>query len=210
HAQALGGLSGRLSPPRAARVAEELIALLGDRDTLGYTYVTEALTAVAERLDAQGGLRAAEGLILVLRRKADDFSLVSEPRRAALVAVCRRPDAAGAARVSEAIVAAVRDPQTSARARVLFADALGAVGDRLGPAGAASLEGALVEALAADLADARSLPVRALLGQALASVCGGPGATSAARAAEALVAAIRDPQTPLVALKPLAEALAAV
>jgi hypothetical protein len=37
-----------------------------------------------------------------------------------------------------------------------------------------------------------------------------PGATSAGRAAEALVAALRDPQTPLVAIKPLAEALAAV
>jgi hypothetical protein len=41
-------------------------------------------------------------------------------------------------------------------------------------------------------------------------VSGRPGATGAARAAEALAAAIRHPQTPLASLKPLASALAVV
>jgi hypothetical protein len=112
--------------------------------------------------------------------------------------------------VSEAIVAAVRAPQTSVRARVLLADALVVVVSRLDPAGAAFLEDALVDSLIADLADAKSLSARDLVGQALASVCGRPGARRAARATEALAAAIRDPQTPIGLLKPLAEALAAV
>jgi hypothetical protein len=68
----------------------------------------------------------------------------------------------------------------------------------------------LVDALLADLADAKSRQFRGFLGQALATACGRPGATTAARAAEALAAAIRDPQTPLTTLKPLAAALAAV
>jgi hypothetical protein len=133
-----------------------------------------------------------------------------QPLRAALVSVCRRPDAAGAARLSAAIVAAVRDPQTSVRARALLADALVVVVGRLDPAGAASLEDALVDSLIADLADAKLLSARGLLGQALASVCGRPGARTAALAAEALTSAIRDPRTPSSELKPLAEALAAV
>jgi hypothetical protein len=194
-------------------VAKAILAILGDGDTARFIMhgsIAEALTAVAERLDAEGELRAAEGLVFVLR-KADNGSLLPamEPLRAALVSVCRRPDPAGAARVSEAIVAAVRNPQTSVRARTLLADALVVVG-RLDPAGAASLEDALVDSLIADLADAKHLPARGLLGQALASVCGRPGARRAARAAEALAAAIRDPQTPIGLLKPLAEALAAV
>src|SRR5262249_36498555 len=61
----------------------------------------------------------------------------------------------------------------------------------------------------ADLADASSLSARAAPGQALASVCGRPGARRAAPAAEALAAAIRDPQTPIGLLQPLAEAPAA-
>jgi hypothetical protein len=48
------------------------------------------------------------------------------------------------------------------------------------------------------------------LGQALGAVCGRPGTKRAPRAAEALTAAIRDPQTQLVVLKPLAAALAVV
>jgi hypothetical protein len=217
-ARALGALGERLDAARAARAAEAILAILGDGETVvdGRKYISnetiaEALTAVAERLDAQGGLRAAEGLVFVLR-KADNDSLylTMGPLRAALVSVCRRPDAAGAARVSEAIVAAVRAPQTSVRARVLLANALVVVVGRLDPAGVASLEDALVDSLTADLADAKSLSARVLLGRALASVCGRPGARRAARAAEALAAAIRDPQTPIDSLKPLAEALAAV
>jgi hypothetical protein len=218
-ARALGALGVQLDPARAVRAAESVLAILGDSDTLGgvarefitYPFLTEALTEVAQRLDAQGGLRTAEGLVLVLRKAKDMFP--AEARlRAALVSVCRRLDAPGAARVSEAMVAAVRDPQTSFRARTLFADALVVLGGQLDPARAASLEDALVDALLADLADAKSLLVngRVLLSQALASVCGRPGARRASRTAEALVAAIRDPQTPLSSLKPLAEALAAV
>src|SRR5262249_54067730 len=130
--------------------------------------------------------------------------------RTALVSACRRLDAAAAARVSEAIVAAVRDPQTSVQVRRLFAHALVALDGQLDPTRAASLEDALVDSLVARLADAKSLSDRALLGQALATVCGRPGAKRAACTAEALAAAIRDPQTPPSVLKPLAEALAAV
>jgi len=217
-ARALGALGGRLDAARAARVAEAILAILADRETvvdLNHRYIStdivEALTAVAEHLDAREGLRAAEGLVLVLRNADNDsLPLTMERARAALVSVCRRPDAAGAARVSEAIVAAVRNPQTSVRARAILADALVAVVGRLDPAGAASLEDALVDSLIADLADAKSLSARGVPGHALASVCGRPGARRAPRAAEALAAAIRDPQTPIDLLKPLAEALVAV
>jgi hypothetical protein len=217
HAKALGALGGRLDAVRAARAAEAILAALGDAEAVGgvkrefvmYGFIAEALAEVAERLDAEGGLRVAEGLVLLLR-KTGDIATAMEGLRAALVSACRRLDADGAARVSETIVAAVRDPQTSVRVRTLFAHALVVLGGQLDPAKAASLEGALVDSLVANLADARSLEARGLLGQALASVCGRPGAKSAARAAEALAAAIRDPQTPLALLKPLAEALAAV
>jgi hypothetical protein len=212
HAEALGALCGRLDAARAARVAEALLAMLGVA-TIGdgqpHPYIAQALVEATERLDAEGSLRTAEQLILV-QRTSKDISTAKEPLRAALVSACRRLDAAGAARVSKAIVAALHDPQTSIHARILFTDAFLALCDRLDPAGITSLEGALVDALVADLADVKSLAARGWLGRALASVCGRPGARSAARAAEALVAAIRDPQTPLDRLKPLAEALAAV
>jgi hypothetical protein len=218
-ARALAALGGGLDAARAARAAEAILAMLADRKTVASVkYISngpllDALTALAERLDAQGGLRAAEDLVLVLR-KADNSSLylTMGPLRAALVSVCRRPDATGAARVSEAIVAAVRDPQTSVRARILLAGTHVVVVGRLDPAGASSLEDALVDSLIADLADAKSLYASEveMLGQALLSVCGRPGAKRAARAAEALAAAIRDPKTPIEFLKPLAEALAAV
>jgi hypothetical protein len=165
---------------------------------------------VAERLDARGGLRAAEDLVLVLRRSSGNFVGDVEELRAALVEVCKPLDAAGAAQVVEALIAAVRDPKTSVLVRALFADALAALAGRLTPAQAASLESGLVDSLVADLADANSRKFRGLLGRALAAASGRPGATGAARAAEALTAAIRDPQTPPEALKPLAAALAAV
>src|SRR5262249_56721185 len=102
-----------------------------------------------------GALRAAEELILVLR-KSGPIVLGTELLRTALAAVCRRLDAAGAARVSGAIVAAVRDPKTSAEVRTLFAAALVAIAGQLDPASAASLEGAFVDSLVADLADVNS------------------------------------------------------
>jgi hypothetical protein len=94
--------------------------------------------------------------------------------------------------------------------RILFADTLASLAGRLTPAQAASLESALVDSLLDGLADAKSRQFRGFLGQALAAACGHPGAMDAARAAEALAAAIRDPQTPLMTLKPLAAALAVV
>jgi hypothetical protein len=215
-ARAIGALGERLDAAAAARAAEAILATLADRETVvdvkyvSNSYIADALTAVADRLDAAGGLRAAEGLVFVLQKADNDSLYLSMGHwRAALVSVCRRPDAAGMARVSEAIIVAVRDPQTSVRARIVLAGALVVVG-RLDPARAADLEDALVDSLIADLADAKSLSFRWQVGPAVASICGRPGARRAGRAAEALVAAIRDPQTSIDLLKPLAEALAAV
>jgi hypothetical protein len=106
--------------------------------------------------------------------------------------------------------AAVRGPKTSVSARVLFADGLAALAGRLTPAQAASLESGLVDSLRADLANAKYRQFREVLGPALAAAGGRPGAKGAARAAEALTAALRDPQTPAEALRPLAAALAVV
>jgi hypothetical protein len=106
------------------------------------------------------------------------------------------------------MIPAIRDATTSALVRTLFADALAALADRLTPDQAASFETALVETLVADLTDAKDLHLRGLLGQALVVACGRPGGTGAARVAEALTAAIRDPKTRLPTLKPLAAALA--
>jgi hypothetical protein len=217
-AQALGALCGRLDAARASRAANAIIAILGDGPMIGGVkhefitngFIAAVLTRVAKRLDAPGSLRAAEDLVLVLRRSSGNIAMAKDELRAALVAVCKRPDAAGAARVAEAMAAASRDPKTSVLVRTLFADAQAALADRLTPDQAASLERALVDALLVDLADAKSRDFRGYLGQALAKACGRPGATGAARAAEGLVAAIRDPQTPLTTLKPLAAALALV
>jgi hypothetical protein len=216
-AQALGALCGRLDAARASRTAATIIAILDDGPTVGgvkhefisHGYIAAVLTRVAERLDAPGGLRAAEDLVLVLR-KSGNILVSREELRAALVAVCRRLDAAGAARAAEALIAAVRDPNTAVLVHTLFADALAALAGQLTPDLAASLESVLVDSLLAKLADAKSRQFRGLLGQALATTCGRPGATGAARAAEALATAVRDPQTPLATLKPLAAALAVV
>jgi hypothetical protein len=214
---ALAALCGQLDAARASRAAGEILAMLGDSHTVGGIKVefisnpstASLLTKVAGGLDAPGARRAAEGLVLVLRNAGDIVVSLAE-LRAALVAVCGRLDAAGVAGVAEALVAAARDTKTSALARALFADALAALADRLTPEQAASLESVLVDSLVADLADAKPPYSRAALGQALAAASGRPGATGAARAADALVAAIRDPVTPPVTLKPLAAALAAV
>jgi hypothetical protein len=217
-AQALGALCGQLDAARASRTAGAILAILGDGPTIGgvksefitYRDIAAVLTKVAEGLDAPGGLEAAENLVLVLRRSSGNILADIEALRAALVAVCRRPDAAGAARVAEALIAAIRDPKTPVLVRILFADALAALAGRLTPDQAASLERALVDSLLADLADAKSRQFRGFLGQALSTAYGRPGATDVARASEALSAAIRDPQTPLALLKPLAAALAVV
>jgi serine/threonine protein kinase len=217
-ARALGELCGRLDAARASRAAGAVIAILGDsekvndgkQEFIARGNIASVLTELAGRLDAPGGLRALEDLVLVLRHSSGNVSLAVTELKAALVALCRRLDAAGAARVAEAMVAAVRDSKTAARAHAIFADALPALADRLTPDRAASLESALVDSLVADLAEVKPQQLRGLMGQALAVACGRPGATNAARAAEALVGTIRDPQTPLMTFKSLAEALAAV
>jgi hypothetical protein len=217
HAEALGVLCGRLDADRAAHVAEAIIAILGageGRGSARHEFISDprivaALPAVAERLDSPGCLRAAEDLVLVLRKSGNTLVTI-EPLRKALVSLCRRLDAAGAARVADAIVAAVRAPNTSVEVRTLFADALVPLSGQLDPAQAAALEGALVDSFIAKTAEARSLLVVPLLARALASACGRPGAKSTARAAEALSAAIRNPQAQLELLKPLAAALAVV
>jgi hypothetical protein len=216
-AQALGALGGQLDAARAPRAAGAILAILGyarmvgdvKQEYVSHGYTATALARVAERLDAPGALEAAESLVLVLRN-AGDIEMARDELREALVAVCRRLDAAGAACVAEAVAAAARHPKTSTLVRALFADAHAALAGRLTADQAASLESALVDSLLAELADARPRELRGPLGQALATACGRPGATGAARAAAGLAAAIRDPQTPLTALRPLAAALAAV
>jgi hypothetical protein len=206
HARALGALGERIDAARVARVAEAIVGMVSDGEA--HLFVAEGLAEVAEHLDAEGSLRTAEQLVLVLRHSKEN-STVPELLKPLLVSVCRRLDAAGTARVSEAMVAAVRDPRTSIRVHALFAHVFVVLCGRLDPARATSLEDALVGALVADLADAKYSPARYLLGRALASVWERPGASRAPSGAEALVAALRDPQTPLGSLKPLAEALAA-
>jgi hypothetical protein len=217
YAEALGVLCGRLDADRAARVAEAIIAMLGDGEMLGSTRhefiwdpsIAAALPPVVECMDPPGCLRATEGLVLVLRNSGNILVTI-EPLRTALVSLCRRLDAAGAARVADAIVAAFRDPKTAVEARTVLADALAALSGQLDSAQAAALESALVDSLIANLAGAKSLIDAPFLTRELASVGGRPGAKSTARAAEALSAALRDPHTQLQLLKPLAAALAVV
>jgi hypothetical protein len=219
-AGALLPLCGRLDEARAARVADAILAILGDNEKLepnglmSLTSFAEVLTAVAERLDAVRSLRASEELVRVLR-KAKNVLIPPEQLRIALVSAWRRLDAAGAARVAEAVVAAVRDPGTSLEARTVFAGVFVTVGDRLAPAQADSLERALVDSFLLDLADVKSLRLSPKwpLGQPLAAVCGRAGAKKAARAAGAagaLTETICNPQTPIEALPPLVKALVVV
>jgi hypothetical protein len=217
-AEALGALGGQLDADRASRAAGAIIAILGDdpRVSVGkldFWRAASFLPNVVERLDAAGVRRIVEDLVLVLR-KAGDILIQLEGLRTALVALCRRLDADGAARVADALAAAARDSKTSPMVRTLFPDAFAALANRLTPDQSASLASVLVESLADSLLAAPTEPnlqyTRSYLGQALATACGRPLATGAAHAAEALVAAIRDPKTPLAALKPLAKALAAV
>jgi hypothetical protein len=217
HSQALGALGGGLDAAGAARAAEALVGFLGDSDTVGdrkrefvsNATIAKALAEVAEHLDARGGLLVAEGLVLVLR-KAGPIIPAEEQLRTALAAVFRRLDAAGAARVNGTVVEAVRDPKTTADVRIVFAAAPAALAGKLDPAGVAALEGALADALVADLADVKGAYLQMALAQALGTVCGRPGAKSAARAAETLTAAIRDHRSSPGLLVPLAKALAEV
>jgi hypothetical protein len=224
HARALLLLCGRIDADRAARVANVILAILGDSEKIGNEKIgfietkfitrsgfAEVLTAVAERLDASSNLRAAEELILLLwKTKANDLALGDEQFRIALVSVCRRLDGAGAARVAEAVVDAVRDPKTTTAVRMVFASVLAAIGAQLTPNQADSLESALVDSLLATLADAKSSYPGESMGQALTSVCGGPGARCTPRVADALSGAIRNPQASPALLPPLMVALVTV
>jgi hypothetical protein len=215
-AMTLGTLSGQLDCKMAARVADALIAMLGESYMTGGIRtkfiesfsIPEDLARVAERLDAADGLRAAEALIPLLKN-ADNFANV-EPLRKALVGVCRRLDADGARRVADAIAVAVQDPKTAVLARALLATGFAVVVDKLEPDKAASVEVAIVDMLVVNLADVKPMLARRQLAEALASLCGRPGTKSTNRAAEALTAAIRDPQTSLALIKPFAAALAVV
>ena len=183
HALALRPFCDRLDAARATRVADAVLATLGDSENLGNLkteYISdiasaEVLTAVVELLDAPSNLRATEELVRALR-KSESLILNSEPLRIALVAVCRRLDAAGAARMSDAVIAAVRDPKTSVGVRTILAHVLAALDRQLAPAQTDSLESAIVDSLLAGLADAKSLYFGAQLGRALESVCERPGA----------------------------------
>jgi hypothetical protein len=215
--EALLPLCGGLDADRAARVADTMLAILGDsersgprKDIISPTGCAEVLTAVAERLDAPGNLRVAEELVRVLR-KSESKVLPIEQLKIALMTMCRRLDAAGAARVADAVVVAVRDPKTSAEVRAIFASIPVAVGDQLDPVRSDSLERVLVDSLLTDLADVKSLSSRGRIEgwtvAAVAEMGGRAGAKSAARVADALTERIRNPQTPIELLPPLAKAL---
>jgi hypothetical protein len=217
-AKLLGILSGQFDTHVAARVADTIIAILGDGYVVGGNLrsefienrsIPEDLARVAERLDARGSLCAAEALIPVLK-KADKIMVNMERLKTALVGLCRRLDADGAKRVADAIAVAVQDPKTSVPVRAILANGFAVLADKLEPDKAAPLESAVVEVLALDVADVKPMPSRKDSAQALAAVCGRPHTKNAARAAQALTAAIREPQTPVVLLKPFAAALAVV
>src|SRR5262249_55464704 len=99
-------LCGRLDATRAARVADVILAILGDDEAIGLmtrgdisrTALAEVLVSVAERLETPSALRVATELVRVLQ-KADKNRTVPDPLSIALASVCRRLDAAGAARV---------------------------------------------------------------------------------------------------------------
>jgi hypothetical protein len=213
HAQSWGILSGQLDAKVAGRVADVLIATLGDsymtggirKEFIEDAATAEALAKVAERLDAASSLRAAEALLPLLKN-TDSVRWNFEPLKKALVGVCRRLDADGARRVADAI----QDPKTPVLCRALMANGFAVFADKLDPDKVASLESAIVDVLVADLADTKVPMARLQLGQALGLVCGRAGTKCASRAAEALTATLRDPQTHPSMVRPLAAALAAV
>ena len=117
HARALAALCGRLDAAGVARVGEAILGMLGNGEA--NLHIPEALAEAAEHQDAEGSLRTAEQLVLVLRNSKAN-SPVTRLLKSSLVSACRRLDAAGTGRVSEAIVAAVRYPQTSILVHILF------------------------------------------------------------------------------------------
>jgi len=215
HADMLAALSEHLDAKVAARMAELIIAILGDYRMTGpirsefvdHPFITAALARVAECLDASGSLRAAESLIPVLKKVENSNNLGSLTK--ALVGVCRRLDADGSKRMAEAIGVAAQDPKTPVMARILLANGFVVVAGKLEPDKAATFDKNIVELFVMDLANAKPIILRMQLADALATV-GGRGATSANRAAEALTAAICDPQAQLSFFKPFAAALASV
>jgi len=209
HARALTALSGRLGAAEAVCAADALAVTLGAVDGSFRGYIAEALAKVAARLGAADAVRPAEALVLALR-KSGNYPSIAESLKSALVSVCGGLDVAGTARVAEAVATAIRDPQTPLLSLVPLAEAFAALCTRLEPTLAGALEGAVADSLVASLADAKLLKDRTLLGRALTSLSGRLGSRAAGRAAETLSAVIRDPQTPLEALGPLATALAAV
>jgi hypothetical protein len=219
YARTLAALSPHLDAPTASRAADAIIVMLGDSGTSGGVriefvadlVITEQLAKLAERLDAPGSLKATEALIPPLT-KANNLAPNMQRLESALVVLARRLDANGAAQVADACAAAVRDPMTPVLPRALLARTFAEVSAQVNPARAALLESDIVDSLVANLAstDEKSLHARGHLGQALGSVCGRPSAKGAPRSAGVLTAAIADPQTPFMAVKPLAAALAVV
>jgi tRNA A-37 threonylcarbamoyl transferase component Bud32 len=213
-AEMWGILASQLDANAAAQAADTIVATLDDfyrsgplrSEFIDNLSLPGHLARVAERLDAPGSLRAAEALIPLLKKAGKVVTM--EPLRTALVGMCRRLDADGARRVADAIAVTIQDPETPSRARTVLASAFAVVADKLEPDKAAPLESTIVDAVVVDLPDAY-FATAVLQTQALASVCGRPGTKSAPRAAEILLAAIRNPQTHPALLKPLAAALAA-
>jgi hypothetical protein len=193
--------------------------MLGDRyiyhgiqiESIADVVIAEQLAKVAEHLNALGSLQAADALVPLLI-KAEKLVPNMQWLKTVLVTLARRLDATGAMHLAETCAAAVRDPKTPVLARALLADAFAVVSARLDSAKAAPLESDVIDALIESLTDtdATGIYARTHLGEALASVCGHPDARTATRVADALTAAIRDPQTQLRAVKPLAAALAVV
>jgi hypothetical protein len=207
-------LCGRIDAVRAARVADEILAILADSKNgdISHATLAELLVSVADRLDARRTLRVTEELIRVHQQK-DSFKMPPEPLRIAFVRFYQSLDAAAAARVAKAMVATVHNSETSVWGRMAFASVLVAIGDRLDPAQADSLERALVDSLVADLApvEQRSFAFRhSLAAQSLAAVYGRAGVKSAARVADALAKTMREPQVPIETIIPLVKALVVV
>ena len=158
-------------------MADAIVAILGDNQVDYFPTVDfTVLAQVAEFLDPPAGLRAAEDLVLLLR-KTNNIVLPKDRLGVALEAVCRRLDAAGSQRVAEAMIAAVRDPKSTFLVHTIFADAFAIVAAHVSPAQAASLEDALVDSLLVDLGNTKT---RDILGY-VAKAWGRPMDASARR-----------------------------
>src|SRR5262249_49863925 len=155
----------------------------------------DAPAALADRLTPDQTASLESALVDSLRADlADAKSRQSRgPLGRALAAAGGRPGAANAARAARALVAAIRDTQTPTAALRPLAAALAAVLGQLPPEEAAAHANQAIDALNSHWVARQAIPDRANVAEALAAVCGRPGAANAARAAEALVAAIRDP-----------------